>query len=526
MKKMIKTSFILYFLLLALPLAQAQNVGIHTSQPDAPLHIFSSGQVQTPGGLVLLGHSSEGHMQMDFNKLQALFGVNDTPIPLLLQQDGGNVGIGTTNPLQHLSVAGMGDQIIAIHSGSIGSNKSGIHLLRGSNALATDWNILNEGGSLKIYDGFDNFQTEGDLNLTITNSGAIGMGIEHPEQHLHIAGEGDQVVRVHSTGFGAGDAGVELIRGDPEGTDWKILNDGGVFKILNNTDNFATSGNEHMRMTGGKVGIGTTAPQTSLHVDGGPHISETGEGDLIVGNGSGLHVRYDDNDIMARNGDNPSTLHIQKFSGNLALAASSSGRVGIGLSTPQGKLHITDGTDVSLAGGGELILGSTLTHNIAMDGNEIQARNNGAASSLYMQQGGGDILMLPNESGRVGIGVSTPANLPPDYLLAIDGKMISEEVRVELSGAWPDYVFQENYSLMPLDQLEHEISLNGHLPGIPSAVTIENEGIELGDMQRRIMEKIEELTLYLIQADKEIQSLKLKNEQLEKELNTLKRIRQ
>ncbi len=95
-----------------------------------------------------------------------------------------------------------------------------------------------------------------------------------------------------------------------------------------------------------------------------------------------------------------------------------------------------------------------------------------------------------------------------DYLLAVDGKIISEEVRVELSGSWPDYVFDEDYALLSLEQLEQHIETVGHLPGIPSANTVETEGILLGDMQRVMVEKIEELTLYVIDLQKQIEELK------------------
>jgi hypothetical protein len=90
----------------------------------------------------------------------------------------------------------------------------------------------------------------------------------------------------------------------------------------------------------------------------------------------------------------------------------------------------------------------------------------------------------------------------------VDGKMVCEELKIELSGGWPDYVFDEKYKLMPLPELEASILKNNHLPGIPSAgdITIQN-GFELGTMQQKFLEKIEELTLYMIQANKRINSL-------------------
>lgn len=94
------------------------------------------------------------------------------------------------------------------------------------------------------------------------------------------------------------------------------------------------------------------------------------------------------------------------------------------------------------------------------------------------------------------------------YKLILDGKMIAEEVRIQSSGAWPDYVFASDYQLMNLKELEQSINQNHHLPGVPSALIVESEGIAVGEMQKIMMEKIEELTLYIIQQQKEIDQLK------------------
>lgn len=97
------------------------------------------------------------------------------------------------------------------------------------------------------------------------------------------------------------------------------------------------------------------------------------------------------------------------------------------------------------------------------------------------------------------------------YRLSVDGKIMAEEIRVQNSAAWPDYVFTDTYELKSLKEVEKHINEKHHLPGIPSAATIEADGLHLGDMQIRMMEKIEELTLYIIEQNKRI-------EKLEKEL--------
>jgi hypothetical protein len=102
------------------------------------------------------------------------------------------------------------------------------------------------------------------------------------------------------------------------------------------------------------------------------------------------------------------------------------------------------------------------------------------------------------------IGAGTPAS---GYSLSVNGKIMSEEVRVELDGDWPDYVFEENYKLPSLKQLESFISSNKHLPNIPAAKQVKKEGFDLGDMNKRLLEKIEELTLYIIEQDKKINAI-------------------
>jgi hypothetical protein len=123
---------------------------------------------------------------------------------------------------------------------------------------------------------------------------------------------------------------------------------------------------------------------------------------------------------------------------------------------------------------------------------------------------------IPTASFHVGgnmmIGAGAPAT---GYQLSINGKMICEELKVQLDAAWPDYVFESNYDLPTLESLEASIKKDKHLPGIPSAIEVKKNGLEVGDMQKRLLEKVEELTLYVIEINKE-------NKQLKKEVEILK----
>ena len=100
----------------------------------------------------------------------------------------------------------------------------------------------------------------------------------------------------------------------------------------------------------------------------------------------------------------------------------------------------------------------------------------------------------------------------------MDSKIVAEELRIQNSTNWPDYVFTENYDLMPLEELKSSIETHHHLPNIPSASTIESEGILIGDMQKRMMEKIEELTLYILELH---EVNKLQQAEIEKLKNAL-----
>ena len=164
-------------------------------------------------------------------------------------------------------------------------------------------------------------------------------------------------------------------------------------------------------------------------------------------------------------------------------------------------LGVTDGT-VSL------MLGED-------DDNGLIWRYNGVGNKLHLDgiSGGtpqGTHMTIERTSGDVTIGYGE-SSAPAGYKLAVDGNVICESVRVDLSEDWPDYVFESDYNLMSISDLKASIETNGHLPGIPAADIMEAEGIDLGDMQKRMMEKIEELTLYVIELQDQIETLKASN---------------
>ncbi|MBC8172283.1 MAG: hypothetical protein H7X71_00130, partial [Chitinophagales bacterium] len=205
------------------------------------------------------------------------------------------------------------------------------------------------------------------------------------------------------------------------------------------------------------------------------------------------------------------TSNIGSYAASLNGKVYCSGDVGIGTIYPDAQLHVDLGEDAEPGSGGYIISGATSSTNIAIDNNEIMARIDGAVSTLHLNNDGGNVSMC-YASGNVMIGASVPAT---GYLLSVDGKIMCEELKVQLSESWPDYVFADDYKLMNLYELEKSIQKNNHLPNIPSAKEIETNGIAVGEMQKMMMEKIEELTLYIIELKKQNDTLAQKVSVLE-----------
>jgi hypothetical protein len=167
--------------------------------------------------------------------------------------------------------------------------------------------------------------------------------------------------------------------------------------------------------------------------------------------------------------------------------------------------------------GGDILFGIHSTGgqaSLQIDGAFIQAEvgktNTYAGASQF-----NNIVNFPgsgtwNTSGSVGIGTTTP-----DQKLTVKGKIHAEEVIVDLSVPVADYVFAKDYDLMSLHKVEQYVQQNSHLPDVPSAAEIKEQGLSMGEMQNKLLKKIEEQTLYIIALNKQIEQLKLQNEKLE-----------
>ncbi|MEO1010891.1 MAG: malectin domain-containing carbohydrate-binding protein [Bacteroidota bacterium] len=147
---------------------------------------------------------------------------------------------------------------------------------------------------------------------------------------------------------------------------------------------------------------------------------------------------------------------------------------------------------------------STLSNSVSVTTDS--SPGGGSGTSVWSEAGS-----TASYTGSIAVGTST---VPSGYQMAIDGKLITEEVKVQMSGAWPDYVFAKDYDLPTLEEIQAHITEKGHLPNIPSAEEVETNGLELGEMNKLLLEKIEELTLHLIIKDRELKNYKQQQQYL------------
>ena len=380
----------------------------------------------------------------------------------------GNVGIGTNSPAFDLDVNG------SLNATSI--------LLNGTEIVSSPWEIT--GSDLSYTSGNVEVGTLNASTLRLNGSnvvsspwtvsgsdlsytaGNIGVGTTTPGYALDVAGT------LNATNI--------LLNGSP-------LETGSSPWSLNGSNAFYNSGN---------VGIGTNSPSFDLDVNGslnatnillngteivsspweitGNNLSYT-SGNVEVGTLNASTLRLNGSDVVSS--------QWATSGNNLSYTA---GNIGVGTTTPGYALDVA---------------GTLNATNILLNGAPLET-----GSSPWTVSGND----LSYTTGNVGIGTSNTQG----YMLAVAGNVVAESVKVELEGNWPDFVFEKEYELLGLLEVESFIKKHGHLPNVPSAEEIKKDGINLGQMDAKLLQKIEELTLHAIQQQKEIERLKATNEKL------------
>jgi hypothetical protein len=473
------------------------NVGINTTSPGLAQHVVgdngwpvTSGTTQT-GILRLQGTGSNAVLDFSTNgsagaSLQATH-KNDLSYayPIILNPNGGNVGIGTTNPQAKFQVDGTSGfaNRLRVSGAAVGSSAS-YDIVMGNDpqwaAGIKGYVPAGQPGIDRVFLGFYTTTFSGALQsrverLTITDKGNVGIGTVTPDLAQHVVGGMGWPAYT-----GTAQTGVLRLQGTGSSgvLDFSVNGGSGASLQVTNRTDLSLKYPLVFNPNGGNVGIGTTAPSATLHT--------------VSANNNTFYM----NSLSSTSQSNI-TLFNDTGTGGLAMSSYGSSYAGNAYARANGSAVFTTSNSAGAAG------------------MSIAARH--ASGYITLHSGGDTERMRIASDGKVGIGTNAP-----DALLAVKGTVHAQEVIVDLNGAVaPDYVFESTYELPSLQDVQSYIAANKHLPEVPSAKEMEEKGINLGEMNLILLKKIEELTLYSISQDRALQQLIQQNIDLVQRLKKL-----
>ncbi len=263
----------------------------------------------------------------------------------------------------------------------------------------------------------------------------------------------------------------------------------------------------------GEIGFGTNNPVCELHVVDGDspclRLQQDGSSGFtpqtwdLAGNETNLFIRD------ATNGSKlPFRIRPNTPGNALYLESDNGGEIGMGTASPTASLHIlrTNGTaqvlveEASTTEGGRTLL--SLKNNGPVIYSFIDTSADGDEWRVQTQPSN---LRIRNNTDDVNFAFQTNGDL------SIPGNFISNGMTLNV----PDYVFEDDYKLMPLDELESFIAERRHLPNVPSAKEVKSSGLNMTVMQMKLLEKVEELTLYNLQQEKKIRELQARLDKMD-----------